>query len=308
VATEKPAAKNLQVFLAFAAIYVLWGATFLAIKIAVLEIPPFFTAGIRFSIAGACLVVFTQMRGAPWPTSRQWRHLSIVAACMFVLTYAAIFWAQQFVTSGVTAVIEATLPITTIMLEVAVFRTLVLQTRLAIGIVLGFCGVAVLLFHNPGQQLPLAPCLAIFGAGVAWSFGAVISGRLDLPASKPLTAGCEMLIGGVVLLALSAARGEMHPFPHITPRAALALTYMITCGSLIAYTSYVWLLGRLPATRVASHAYVNPIVAVALGYFVAGELITFRTMLASALVIGSVFLILSKPPAIRAPIAEQGTH
>ena len=283
-------------FLAFAAIYILWGATFLAIRVAVLEIPPFFTAGVRFFIAGACLFGYMKFRGVPTPTRVQWRNLAIVALCMFVLTYGALFWAQQFVTSSVTAVIEATLPITTILLEVFVFRTLKLQVRLAAGVVVGFCGVAILLFHNPDQHLAVIPCLVILAAGVAWSFGAVLSGRLELPSSRPLTAGCEMMIGGAVLLLLSALRGELQPFPHITPRAAVALIYLISCGSLIAYTAYVWLLGRLPVTRVASHAYVNPIVAVILGYFVAGELVTMRMVLASVLVIGSVFLILSRSP------------
>jgi drug/metabolite transporter (DMT)-like permease len=294
--SERATPWNLKMYLAFGAIYILWGATFLAIRIAVLEIPPFFTAGVRFFIAGACLFGYMRFRGATLPTRLQWRNLAIVALCMFVLTYGALFWAQQFVTSSVTAVIEATLPITTILLEVFVFRTLKLQSRLAAGVTLGFCGVAVLLFHNPDQHLAVVPCLVILAAGVAWSFGAVISGRLALPGSKPLTAGCEMMIGGAVLLLLSALRGELQPFPHITLRAAAALGYLISCGSLIAYTAYVWLLGRLPATRVASHAYVNPIVAVGLGYFVAGELVTIRMVLAALLVIGSVFLILSKAP------------
>jgi drug/metabolite transporter (DMT)-like permease len=291
---QKPSSWDLRVVLAFAAIYVLWGATFLAIRIAVLEIPPFFTAGVRFFTAGACLFTFMKLRGEPLPTLKQWRNLALVAICMFVLTYGPLFWAQQYVTSSITAVIEATLPITTIALEVFVFRRLTLKPRLAAGVLLGFCGVATLLIHNPGQQLAIVPCLVILGAGIAWSFGAVLSGQLALPASKPLTAGAEMMIGGAVLLMLSALHGEMQPFPHITPRAALALCYLIIFGSLIAYTAYVWLLGRMPATRVASHAYVNPIVAVALGYFFAGEIVTPRTMVAAVLVIGSVFLLLSQ--------------
>jgi drug/metabolite transporter (DMT)-like permease len=152
----------------------------------------------------------------------------------------------------------------------------------------------VLMVNNPGQHLAVVPCLVILAAGIAWSFGAVISGQLALPASKPLTAGAEMMIGGAVLLTLSAVRGEMQPFPHITLRAGLALGYLIIFGSLIAYTAYVWLLGRMPATRVASHAYVNPVVAVTLGYFFAGEIVTARTGIAAVLVIGSVFLILSQ--------------
>jgi drug/metabolite transporter (DMT)-like permease len=117
---------------------------------------------------------------------------------------------------------------------------------------------------------------------------------MPLPKSRPLTAGAAMMLGGGTLLALSGLSGEMHPLPHIPWRAAWALLYLIICGSLVAFTAFVWLLGRMPATRVASHAYVNPLVAVALGYFVAGEVITPRTLAESALVVASVFLILKK--------------
>jgi drug/metabolite transporter (DMT)-like permease len=292
--TRKRTYWDARVLFAFAAIYIFWGATFLAIRVAVLEIPPFFTAGLRFFTAGACLFGFMKLRGAPMPTLKQWRNLTLVAICMFVLTYGPLFWAQQYVTSSITAIVEATLPITTIVLEVFAFRSLKLQPRLAAGVLLGFFGIAVLMFHNPGQELAVGPCLVILGSGIAWSFGAVLSGHLFLPASKPLTAGAEMMIGGAVLLVISALHGEMQPFPHITLRAGLALGYLIIFGSLIAYTAYVWLLGRMPASRVASHAYVNPIVALGLGYFFAGEILTTRTVIASIIVLVSVFLILSR--------------
>lgn len=293
------ARRDFRVILAFAAIYVLWGGTFLAIRVAVLEIPPVFTAAVRFGVAGTCLFVFMLARGAAMPTFTQWKNLALLAFCMFVLTYGPLFWAEQYVTSSITAVIEATLPITTIVLEVFVFRRLPLKPRLAAGVLLGFCGVGVLMIHNPAQQLAIGPCLVILGAGVAWSLGTVLSGQLALPASKPLTAGAEMMIGGGVLLLLSFGRGELRSAPHITLHAAVALCYLVVFGSMIAYSAYVWLLGRMPATRVASHAYVNPIVAVALGYFFAGEPITSRTVVASMLVIGSVFLILSQRPDLQ---------
>ena len=136
--------------------------------------------------------------------------------------------------------------------------------------------------------------LAILGGGIAWSLGAVLSGQLALPQSKPLTAGIQMMLGGAVLLMLSAMFGEMHPFPHLSLRAGLALAYLIVFGSLIAYTAYVWLLGRMSVTRVASHAYVNPLIAVALGYFVAGEIVTVKTLICALLIIGSVALILTR--------------
>src|SRR5450432_719076 len=287
-----PAIPIAEVF-AFAAIYVLWGATFLAIRIAVLEIPPFFTAGLRFFIAGRLLYGFMRARGQPRPSPPEWRNLGLIGLCMFVLTYGPLFWAEQYVSSSITAVIEATLPVTTVTLEVLVFRTQPLKWKVLGGVALGFFGVALLLLGNRSQHVAVVPCVVILGAGIAWSCGAVFSGRLALPSSRPLTAGAEMMLGGAVLLAVSAATGEMHPFPHMTVRALLALSYLILFGSLIAYTAYVWLLGRFSATRVSSHAYVNPVVAIALGYFAADELVTPRTLVAATLIVASVFLILA---------------
>ena len=284
----------MRVLLAFAAIYILWGATFLAIRIAVLEIPPFFSSGVRFLIAGALLYVFMRLRGQPSPSAREWRSIATIALCMFVATYGALFWAEQYVPSGITSVIEATLPITTVALEVFVFRQQPFRWRTLAAVVLGFCGVAWLLIRND-QPFPGLPCVVILAGGTAWSLGAVLTRSMPRPKSLPLAAGAQMMLGGAVLLALSQATGELHSFPHISLRAGLALSYLIVAGSLLGFTAYVWLLARMPATQVASHAYVNPLVAVALGYFVAGEALTMRMILASALVLASVLLILKTP-------------
>ena len=285
---------DVRVLLAFAAIYVLWGATFLAIRIAVLEIPPFFSSGVRFLIAGAVLYLFMRLRGQPSPSAREWRSIATIALCMFVATYGALFWAEQYVPSGITSVIEATLPITTVALEVFVFRQQPFRWRTLAAVALGFCGVAWLLIRND-QPFPGLPCMVILAGGTAWSLGAVLTRSMPRPKSLPLAAGAQMMLGGAVLLALSQATGELHSFPHISLRAGLALSYLIVAGSLLGFTAYVWLLARMPATQVASHAYVNPLVAVALGYFVAGEALTMRMILASALVLASVLLILKTP-------------
>ncbi|HEY8052695.1 MAG TPA: EamA family transporter [Steroidobacteraceae bacterium] len=288
---------DVRVLLAFAAIYLLWGATFLAIRIAVLQIPPFFTAGLRFFIAGVVLYTFMRLRGQPGPTAAQWRGIAVTAVCMFVATYGALFWAEQYVPSGVTSVIEATLPLMTIVFEVFIFRQQPFRWRMLASVVLGFCGVAWLLIRNDQQPLPVLPCLAILAGGVAWSLGAVLTRSMARPQSLPLTAGAQMMLGGAVLLVLSQLTGELQPFPQVSLHAALALLYLIVGGSLLGFTAYAWLLVRMPATRVASHAYVNPLVAVALGYFVAGEVFTTRMALAAVLVVASVFLILKSPQA-----------
>ena len=298
VISEAPADRygrmDLRVLLAFTAIYVLWGATFLAIRIAVLEIPPFFSSGVRFLIAGALLYVVMRLRGQPSPSAKEWRSIATIALCMFVATYGALFWGEQYVPSGITAVIEATLPITTVALEVFVFRRQAFSWRTLPAVALGFSGVAWLLIRSD-QPFPGLPCIVILAGGVAWSLGAVLTRSLPRPKSVPLAAGAQMMLGGAVLLALSQATGELHSFPHISLRAGLALAYLIVAGSLLGFTAYVWLLARMPATQVASHAYVNPLVAVALGYFVAGEALTVPMMLASALVLASVLLILKTP-------------
>jgi drug/metabolite transporter (DMT)-like permease len=281
---------DVRVALAFFAIYVLWGGTFLAIRVAVLQIPPLFTAGLRFFVAGSVLYSFMRLRGEKSPSPVEWRSIGIIALFMFVVTYGPLFWAVQYVPSGITSVIEATLPITTLALEVFVFRQQPFHLGMLGSVTLGFAGVALLLFK--GGNAPILPCLVILASGVAWSTGAVLTRSMPLPRSRPLTSGGSMLLGGIVLLALSGLSGEANPLPYIPLRAGIALVYLILAGSLIAFTSYVWLLGRMPATRVASHAYVNPIVAIALGYFVAGEQLTLRDILASLLILLSVFLIL----------------
>jgi drug/metabolite transporter (DMT)-like permease len=285
---------DIRVLLAFFAIYFLWGATFLAIRVAVLVIPPFFTAGVRFFTAGAFLYLVLRLRGEPAPSAVQWRSIAVIAVCMFVVTYGALFWAEQFVPSGVTSVLEATLPLIAMVLEVFIFRRQPFRWRMLGAVALGFGGIALLLLKNIGQSFGVFPCIVILAGSVAWTLGAVLTRSMPLPKSVPLAAGAEMMLGGVVLLLLALVTGEMYPFPHIPLRAAVALLYLIVGGSLVGFTAYVWLLARMPATRVASHAYVNPLVAVALGYFVAGEEVTARMLVASVLVVASVFLILKR--------------
>jgi drug/metabolite transporter (DMT)-like permease len=283
-----------QVLLAFGAIYVLWGATFLAIRITVQEIPPFLSSGVRFLLAGGALYVVMRLRGRPSPTLHEWGGIAVIALCMFVATYGALFWAEQYVPSGLASVIEATLPITTIALEVFVFRQQAFHWRMGAAVLLGFVGIVWLLLPDR-QPLIWIPCLIILAAGAVWSFGAVLSRSMARPRSLPLAAGAQMLLGGVILLVLSVSTGEVATPLHVSWHTTLALLYLIVGGSLVGFTAYAWLLARMPATQVASHAYVNPLVALALGYFVAGEALTPRMVMASLLVMVSVFLILTTP-------------
>jgi drug/metabolite transporter (DMT)-like permease len=288
---------DIRYVVAFFAIYVLWGTTFLAIRIAVQEVPPLFAAGTRFFIAGVLLYGFMRLRAQPGPTKTQWRSLTILGLLLFVVEYGPLFWAEKYVPSGIASVLEATLPLITMILETLVFRRHRFHWRLLAAVLLGFVGIGALMLPNADQHFGINPCLAILAGATGWSLGSVLTRSLELPSSKGLTSGAAMFLGGGMLLVLSAAFGELHPFPHVSLRAGLALVYLIICGSLVGFTAFVWLLARMPATRVSSHAYVNPVVAVALGYFVAGEIITVRTLIGSALVLGSVVLILRKEKA-----------
>ncbi len=285
---------RIRLILSFFAIYVLWGTTFLAIRIAVEELPPLFAAGTRFFTAGVLLYAFMRARGGARPTLPQWRSLTIMALLMFVAEYGPLFWAEKYVPSGVVSVLAATLPILTLILEMLILRQQRMRPMLAVATILGFVGVAVLLIPNGKQHLAVIPCLAILAGATTWALGSVLTRSMMLPKSRPVTAGAAMMLGGAMLLALSAGFGEMHPFPHISLRAVGALLYLIVFGSLLAFTAFVWLLAHMPATRVSSHAYVNPIVAVALGYFMAGEVITSRILAGTTLVLISVFLILRR--------------
>jgi drug/metabolite transporter (DMT)-like permease len=285
---------KVRVGLAFFAIYVLWGTTFLAIRIAVQELPPVFAAGARFFIAGVVLFGFMRVRGASNPTVRQWRNLLVLSLLMFVAEYGPLFWAEKYVPSGVVSVLAATIPIITLVLEIFILRQQKWRMGLAAATVLGFGGVGILLLPGGQQHFPVLPCVAILCGCTTWSLGSVLSRSMELPKARPVTAGATMMLGGAILLGISAGRGEMHPLPHVTMRAALAMLYLIVFGSLLAFTAFVWLLAHMPATRVSSHAYVNPIVAVALGYFAAGEPVTMRTLGGTALVLVSVFMILRR--------------
>ncbi|RSL17209.1 drug/metabolite transporter (DMT)-like permease [Edaphobacter aggregans] len=283
---------DLRVVMAFLAIYVLWGTTFLAIRIAVHEVPPLFAAGVRFFTAGVLLYVFTRLRGTIGPTRLEWKNLAVIGFVMFVAEYGPLFWAEKYLTSGLTSILAATVPLITIALEMLVFHMQPFRWGVMGATLLGFFGVGVLVLPNNGGNVALVPCLAVLLGSMGWALGSVLQRRMKMPASRPLTSGGAMMLGGAGLLMLSGMFGELHPFPHVSLRAALALGYLITCGSLLAFTAFVWLLGRMPASKISSHAYVNPVVAVALGYFVAKEQLTGRTLVGAAIVLVSVFLIL----------------
>ncbi len=248
----------------------------------------------RFFTAGVLLYAWMVLKGVERPTRREWRSLAAIGFLMFSVTYGALFWGEQYVPSGITSVLEATLPLLTVLLEVFVLRQQPFRWLTFVALAIGFAGVAVMMMDEGSKSVPVIPCLIILCGSLAWSLGTVFTRSFPLPRSRTLTAGAEMMLGGGLLLVLSFLSGELHPFPTIPPKAAASLLYLIVAGSLLGFTAFVWLLAHMPASRVASHAYVNPVVAITLGYFVAGEQITTRTLVGAALVLGSVFLTMKR--------------
>jgi len=285
-----------KILLAFAIIYVVWGSTYLAIRVGVREMPPFLMAGLRFTAAGLALYLWMRFTGVPSPNWREWRGATILGTLMFLIDYACLFWAEQRVPSGVAAVILAAIPVSITLLEIIFLRTQRLTIRLSLGLAVGILGVAVLM--NPSSSLGEAPldragAIALLVACCGWSVGTIVSKRLVLPESKALSAAAQMLSGGVQLLLLALVAGEFGHFhvQDISRTAWFSLVYLIIAGSIISYTAYVWLLHYESPTKVGTYAYVNPVVAVILGAALGGETLGRRTMIGMALILVSVVAI-----------------
>ena len=292
--TGRPA--RWKILVAFAIIYLVWGSTYLAIRVGVREMPPFLMAGIRFTAAGLMLLAWARLTGARLPNIREWRDASILGALMFLMDYACLFWAEQRVPSGISAVILAAIPVCITLLEILVLRTQRLTVRLAAGLAVGVVGVAVLM--NPVTSMGEAPLdrrgvIALIVACWGWSIGTIVTGKLTLPASKAMSSAAQMLSGGVQLLLLAAVAGEYEGFHvrAISGAAWFSLGYLIVAGSIVAFTAYVWLLHYESPTRVGTYAYVNPIVAVILGAALGGETVGRRTVLGTALILLGVVAI-----------------
>jgi len=300
--TRRPA--RWKILFAFAIIYFLWGSTYLFIRVGVREVPPFMLAAARFTFAGFALYGWMRLKGTPSPSRREWAAACFLGTLMFLIDYGSLFWAEQRVPSGVSAVILATIPVFITLLEIIFLRTQRLTLRLGFGLVIGILGVAVLMIRS--VSLGEAPvnrggAIALTVAALGWSVGTILSRRLPLPSSKVMSAGAQMLAGGIQLFLLAAIAGEFSGFrlQDVSGRAWFALIYLIIAGSLVGFTAYVWLLHYESPTKVGTYAYVNPVVAVVLGYFLGGEAVGPRTILGTLLIVVSVVTIttMSPPPS-----------
>ena len=292
---SKPPARA-ALLLAYAIIYFVWGSTFFAIRIGVHEVPPLLLAAMRFLAAGLALYGWMTVRGERQPTARQWLSAFTIALLIFVCDYGLLFWAEQRVPSGIAAVMLATIPAWMALSEIAILRTQKLTLRLAAALLVGIGGVAVLMSHAlsfGGPPVETTGAVALIIASITWSIASALSRKLPLPASKVMSSGAQMLAGGLMLTAAAAIAGEFHNFhPSAVSGAAwFALIYLIVPGSIIGFTAYVWLLHHQSPTKVGTYAYVNPVVAVLIGYFLGGEALGARTLLGTLFILVSVVII-----------------
>jgi len=289
-----------KTLLAFAIIYFVWGSTYLAVRVGVREVPPLILAAMRFSVAGLVLFGWVLARGERAPSLREWRSASLLGLVIFVFDYGLLFWAEQRVPSGIAAVMLATIPVFMALSEIIFLRTQRLTVRLALALLIGLGGVGVLM--SRALNLGDAPidkwgAVALIFASISWSIASVLARKLPLPSSKVMSSGAQMLTGGILLTVAAGAFGEFRNFhPGAVSREVwFALLYLIVAGSIIGFTAYVWLIHHESPTKVGTYAYVNPIVAVLVGYFLGGEALSARTILGTVFILISVVVITTTP-------------
>jgi drug/metabolite transporter (DMT)-like permease len=287
---------TVKLWLAFGAIYILWGSNFLAIRYATEAMPPFLMMATRSLIAGGLLFAWAWVKNGERPAPGQWRAALVVGNVLFLGCHGALAWAQQTVPSGIASVVMATTPVYLILLDWASGGGRPRWQSTA-GLVLGLLGLAILMGPSHRQSLPLVGPLVLVGGAMAWAAGSLLSRRLSLPKSLVLASGMQLLSGGVGLAVTGLALGEAGRLDGglFAPRPLLSFTYMIVASSLGAFTAYMWLLRVTTPALAGTYAFVNPVVALFVGWALGGEALDGRTLWASAVIVAGVALIVAAP-------------
>src|SRR5688572_5670837 len=300
------APSRLMIAAAFAAIYLIWGSTYLAIKYAIESVPPFLMTAARFAIAGSALYLWSVLRSRGTasavpvvPALRAWREAFIVGALLILGGTALVSWAELAVPSGITSLILASNPLWMVLFEGLSARQAPAR-RVIAGVAVGLGGLAILIgpsLVTPGQSANLLGVAALLAASLAWTLGALYSRHAPQPASPARAMGMQMIAGGLLSLVVGLGLGEHRQLSlaAVTPTSLAAIAYLIVFGALIGFSAYLWLMRVSTPSRVATHAYVNPVVAVLLGWAMLGETVTARTAVAMVVIVAAVVLIVSAP-------------
>lgn len=286
-----------RILLAFAAIYIVWGSTYLAIRYAVETLPPFLMAGARFFTAGLIMYVWSRGRGDAAPSGANWKAAFVVGGLLLLGGNGLVSWAEMRIESGLAALLVATAPLWMVLLQWGLGGARPVG-RVWLGLLIGFAGLAILVGPSEllgGRAADPYGAGAVVLASLSWALGTVISGRVALAESPYMATATEMIGGGALLLLVGTLRGEWSGLDLAGASSAswIAFVYLILVGSLIGFASYVWLLRHVEVAKVSTYAYVNPVVAVFLGWLIAGEVITTRILIAAAVIVAAVVSIVS---------------
>lgn len=291
-----PRPSRTRIALAFGAIYLIWGSTYLAILYAIETVPPFLMAGTRFLVAGGALYLWARLTGGTRPTRAEWAASALTGILMLAVGNGAVTWSEQRIPSGLAALLVASVALWMVLLEF-LRKNGTRPTRLSIlGLLLGFGGVGLLVGPaalSSARDLDVFAALILVGASLSWAAGSVYSRVLPRPASASVGSGMQMLAGGIALFIVGVSSGELGRLDvgEITTRSAVSLAYLIVFGSLVGFTAYAWLLRASTPAAVATYAYVNPMVAMFLGWLVAGEEFGPRMIVAAVVILSWVALI-----------------
>jgi drug/metabolite transporter (DMT)-like permease len=290
-------ASPLRIWLALGVVYLIWGSTYLAIRFTVETTPPFLSAAARFAVSGAFLFVWRRLAGDPKPTATEWRNAAIIGTFLLVCGNGGVVWAVQFIPSSLAALLVATVPLWMILIDTVRPGGNRPTIKVLSGIFVGLCGAVLLIGWTAenATRANLYGALVVLVASFFWAIGSIYGKTAALPASPLLTTGIEMLAGGIVLTMLASFSGELDFFQiaAVSQRSALAWLYLTVIGTG-AFAAYAWLLRVAPIPLVATYSYVNPLVAILLGYFLGKEILTPRILFAASLIIGSVVLVSSR--------------
>lgn len=286
----------LAIALAFVAIYTIWGTTYLGIRIAVETIPPFLLSSVRFLFSGTIILIILRLRGVPMPKRIHWRSAVVIGALLLVGGNGLVTWSEQQVASSTAALVVATMPLWMVLFDWLFFKGKRPRKQVALGLILGLIGIVLLV--GPGQirgtaSFSLTALLILLLAPILWSLGSLYSRGADLPQNIFMATATEMLAGGALLLlaGLLTGEGSRLNLAEFSSRSLLAMLYLTIFGSLVAFTAYIWLLKHVAAAKVSTYTYVNPLIAVVLGWLILSEAITVTTIAAAIIIVLAVILI-----------------